>query len=386
VTTPDVAIVGGGIVGTTLAVELARRGRRVVLHERGVVAAGASGRNSGAVWRPTDRVLEALYLETLGRYRALPADLAAHLPPGAPARRFRLGDEPAGLLTLGFDEAGLAAQARAEAAAFPDLGVRYVPPEELRRLEPSLAPGLAAIRAEIAFPVAPAAATQAMAALARALGADVRENSPVRRVAVEAGWATGVLLDDGSVATAGTVVVAAGPWTPAVIDPGGSWRPIRPMWGVVVELALGDRAPSHVLEAGVVDVHGAELPESGFSLVTAGGRSSMGSTYLAEPPNPAAWEPRLRAQGARYVPAITGAPTTGLRACARPVSLDGRPLAGPVPGVTGLFVAAGHGPWGLSTGPATAAHVAALVAGEADPRPPMVAAATAADRFGSPPA
>ena len=190
------------------------------------------------------------------------------------------------------------------------------------------------------------------------------------------------MLDDGSLAAAGSVVVAAGPWTPALVDPGGRWRPIRPMWGVVVELELGDDAPSHVLEAGVVDVDGAELPTSGFSLVTAGGRSSLGSTYLPEAPDPAAWEPRLRAQGARFVPAIAAAPTTGLRACARPVSLDGRPLAGPVPGVAGLFVAAGHGPWGLSTGPATAAHVAALVAGEADPRSPLVARATAADRFG----
>jgi glycine/D-amino acid oxidase-like deaminating enzyme len=53
--------------------------------------------------------------------------------------------------------------------------------------------------------------------------------------------------------------------------------------------------------------------------------------------------------------------------------------------VDGLFVAAGHGPWGLSTGPATAAHVAALVAGEPDPRDPLTAAGTASDRFGGPP-
>jgi len=49
-----------------------------------------------------------------------------------------------------------------------------------------------------------------------------------------------------------------------------------------------------------------------------------------------------------------------------------------------VFVAAGHGPWGISTGPASAAHVAALALGEPDPRLPDVAAATGAARFGSP--
>jgi glycine/D-amino acid oxidase-like deaminating enzyme len=75
-----------------------------------------------------------------------------------------------------------------------------------------------------------------------------------------------------------------------------------------------------------------------------------------------------------------------VRACARPLALDGRPLVGPVPGVEGLFVAAGHGPWGISTGPASAAHVAALVLGESAPRSASVAAATDAARFGAPPA
>ena len=89
---PDVAIVGGGIVGATLALELAGRGLRVVLHERAAVAAGASGRNSGVVWHPTDPVLEALYLETLRRYRALPALVAGHVPAGDPAHGFRLRD------------------------------------------------------------------------------------------------------------------------------------------------------------------------------------------------------------------------------------------------------------------------------------------------------
>ena len=381
----DVAVVGGGIVGTTLALELVRRRLRVTLLERAEVAAGASGRNSGAVWRPTDPVLEALYLETLERYRALPAALEASVPDGHEARTFRLGDAPVGLLSLGTDLAALEAAARAEAAQFPALQPRYVPPEELRALEPSLAPGLGAVRAELGFPVRPAAATRATAALARALGAHVREGVAVAGLQRTGPRVTGVRLEDGSTVPAGAVVVAAGPWTAALIDPSGTWRPIAPRWGVVVELELGDAAPTHILEAGAVDDDGLGLPEVGFSLVTAAGRSSLGTTYLREEPDPRGWEPRLREQGARYVPAMAASPTLGLRACARPVAADGRPLAGHVPGFDGLYVAAGHGPWGLSTGPATAAHVAALVAGEPDPRSSLVAAGTASERFGAAP-
>ena len=47
---PDVAIVGGGIIGAACAYELARAGASVTLIERDELAAGASGRNQGGSW------------------------------------------------------------------------------------------------------------------------------------------------------------------------------------------------------------------------------------------------------------------------------------------------------------------------------------------------
>ena len=77
---PDVAIVGGGIVGCALAAFLAEDGMSVRLYERDVVAAGASGRNAGLLQHPMDEALsgvfaasEALYAE-LGHGFALPAE------------------------------------------------------------------------------------------------------------------------------------------------------------------------------------------------------------------------------------------------------------------------------------------------------------------------
>ena len=381
---PDVAIIGGGIVGTALAADLASRGARVTLFERAGIAAGASGRNQGVVWYPGDPVLGALYRESLARYRRLPAELAAELPAGAPELAFGLDDQPVGILLLGWDEAWLRGRAASISAANPEFRPVFLDPAALHALEPGLAAGLAAVRLDIGFPVAPASAAAAFAALARARGAAIRVDTHAGPL-VEGGRVTGVATGAGTV-PAGAVVVTAGPWSPALVDPTGTWRPIVPMWGVIVELALSE-APRHVLEEASVDaaIESDDEPEGvGFSLVTSGARSSLGSTFLPHEPDPRALEPRLRERGTRYVPAIADAATTGLRACARPLALDGRPLVGAMPGIRGLFIAAGHGPWGISTGPASATHVAALVLGEPDPREPAVRRGTDAARFGSP--
>jgi glycine/D-amino acid oxidase-like deaminating enzyme len=60
------------------------------------------------------------------------------------------------------------------------------------------------------------------------------------------------------------------------------------------------------------------------------------------------------------------------------MSADGRPLLGPLAGAEGLFVAAGHGPWGISLGPGSARLVADAVLG----RPTAIAPELAAARFG----
>ena len=68
---PDVAVIGGGILGTATAAFLAEAGLRVRLYERSAIAAGASGRNSGIVQHPFDPVLADLYRRSLGEYRLL---------------------------------------------------------------------------------------------------------------------------------------------------------------------------------------------------------------------------------------------------------------------------------------------------------------------------
>jgi glycine/D-amino acid oxidase-like deaminating enzyme len=67
-----------------------------------------------------------------------------------------------------------------------------------------------------------------------------------------------------------------------------------------------------------------------------------------------------RAAG-RVSAALAAAAITRRQACYRPVTDDGLPLIGRVPGTPGAYVATGHGPWGMLNAPATGLALAELV-------------------------
>jgi len=360
----DVAVIGGGIIGCAAAAIMADRGARVILVEGSAIGAGASGRNLGAIQHPFDPVLAPLYAESLTRYRAL-ADMSD--------AGFSLGREPAGLLLLNHDLDAAARQAVRLQAAVPELHPRLLDPDAVVALEPSLARGPAAVRLATGFPVPPASATEAWARLAEERGAQLLVGSPghPRR---RDGRVIGVALDDGTQIDAEAVLVAAGPWSPRLVDPDGGWDRIRATYGVTVQLDLGEAAPRHIVEEDDLDginradaaterAAGADEsdPPSLFSIASAGGVSTLGSTFLPDEPDPTGIEMLLTRRAAAFMPAVAEATVVGRRMCARPQSVDGRPFIGPVPGVSGLFVCTGHGPWGISTGPASAAIAARAV-------------------------
>jgi glycine/D-amino acid oxidase-like deaminating enzyme len=375
--TADVVVLGGGIIGCSAAAIMADRGARVVLVEGSAIGAGASGRNLGVIQHPFDSVLAPLHRESLTRYQAL-----AEISPD-----FAIGAAPAGLLLLNRDGEASARQRERLADAFPELDPVLMSPEEVHRTEPALTEDLYAVAVATGYPVPPAAATDAWADLAEDRGARLLVGTP-GRVDVAEGRAVGAILEDGTRISAGAVLVAAGPWTPRLVDESGTWRPIVPTYGVTLQVKLDGVAPTHVLEEDVVDAvnraaaatelaaeaAAADEPASLFSLATARGASTLGSTFLASEPDAAAIEPLLLQRATEFLPAMASAEVVGRRMCARPQSVDGRPFIGPVPGVADLFVCAGHGPWGISTGPASAALAARAVLDGA--APPAELAAT----------
>lgn len=371
----DIVVIGGGIVGTSAAAFLAAAGARVILVEREGLASGASGANSGVVQHPFDPILAALYRSTIELYREL----------SLTSTSFKLADHPAGMLFVTEREDAAREEAAIVAAAFPELRVDVLDDGALRELEPSLAPGLWACRVDIGYPVWPGASTYAYASLAEQRGVTIRMGRAAT-LSGEGEAISGVVVD-GRHISADKVLVAAGPWSPEVIDPSGVWRPIRPLWGSVVEIELAN-APRHVLEqAGIQASIGTAAGEHGprdqdFSLVSVPGVSVVGSTFLDEEPDPREWREPILRFAARFVPGILDAPIRAVRACPRPLSADGLPLIGAVTGRANLYICAGHGPWGISTGPGSARLVTDLMLG----RQAAIPRELSPDRFGPPPA
>jgi glycine/D-amino acid oxidase-like deaminating enzyme len=374
---PDVIVIGGGVIGCSAAAMLAERGAKVTLFEATAIGAGASGRNLGAIQHPFDAVLAPLYRASLEHYRELAAEDDG----------FAMPDQPAGVLMLNRDANASRRQVQRLTAAVPDLDADFMDADAVAAAEPSLVPGFAACRLATGYPIPPAWATAAFGRLAARRGARIRIGSAAQPW-IDGGMVVGVTLADGAKVVAGTVLIAAGPWSPPLVDPTGAWEPIRRTWGVTVQLDLGDAAPRHVVEEDEVDAVNRPLvaaaraaggapdedPPSLFSIASAAGVSTLGSTFLPSEPNPAPIAQLLIQRGTAYLPAIATAGVLEVRVCARPQSVDSRPFIGPVPGVKGLFVCAGHGPWGISTGPASAAlAVASLLDGA--PVPPELAAA-----------
>ena len=276
--------------------------------------------------------------------------------------RSGLPADPVGVLLLTDDLAEAEARAAELRAEVPELEPTVLAPDEVANVEPALSPGWAAVRLNTGYPVTPDAATLAMAARAARAGATLRIGVAARP------WIAGRTGPRGGPrgrhhdVQARPVLVAGGPWTPEILGMEPPWPPITRTWGVTVQVAIAN-PPRHILEEGVV--HTVNIPTgkdgSLFSLMPVGTVATVGSTFLTDPPDPEVEGRLLVARGAAFVPALADAPILGIRMCARPQSSDGRPRIGPVPGADGLFVCAGHGPWGISTGPGSAALIVDLI-------------------------
>jgi glycine/D-amino acid oxidase-like deaminating enzyme len=334
--TSDVIVIGGGLVGVSASLLLAEAGLRVTVFEAEHVGAAASGRNAGSIQHPLDPVRAPLYEESVDLYR-----------------RFGVLDGcPGGLLGVARTPEGPDALAAA-AGQFPSLKPELLGPDQVRALDPELAPDLLGCLIQTAYPTTPHAATARIAALAHELGVRIIEGQPAEPL-VRAGRVTGVRTRDQTV-PADTVVLAAGPWTPGLIDPSQSWRPVDFDWGVTVHIEFTGRIRHRIEELPVSD--GPDAPADGISerweVTPTRDMTVLGATHTHKQPDERAGACDVLSRTARFVPAAARAQVAGVLACARPTSFDGRPLIGRC-GADGLYAVTGHGPYGISLGPGSA--------------------------------
>jgi glycine/D-amino acid oxidase-like deaminating enzyme len=389
----DVVVVGGGIIGCSTALALARRGASVTLLERAEVAAGASGRNHGLLLRPLEADLGPMAEAGARSYEAVAAEapFPLHLDP-----------DPIGFLIVPLDEGEAeAARAEAEAARAMGVGVDLLDRAALRREEPSLAPDAATgWLLDDGRRTDPAGLTSAHAILAARAGACVRSGVTVRRVMAAGGGRPAAVVTDEGTTSAGAVVVAAGPWSRALLAGIGVHLPLTGARGWLVHLApqapplrhLVSRAGWHLLPApeptppvGVGAVARAGWPEpvvgsllqpNPDGTVLAG--ASRQPVMTPEPEDPDV-PVRIVRQAVRLLPSLARADLLSAWWGVRPMTPDGRPVIGAVD--EGVIAATGHGSQGVILGGGTAELVASLALGEPTPFDP---APFRPDRFSAP--
>jgi glycine oxidase len=351
---PDVAIVGGGIIGCAIAWHLARAGARVTVVERGQVGAEASSAAAGMLAPLAEGITPGPFLDlllaSLARYPAL-----------ADALRDEAGIDielrTDGLLRLALteQEAGVY-RAALEWQRARGLPVQWLSACELRALVPAASPAaLGAVLSLAEHQVNAPRLTAALATAAARRGVALLERTPAHGLLRQGQRVTGVRLANRAL-TAGHVVLAAGAWAgelaawidrPVPVAPvRGQMLALRPATPLFAHTLYGPRGYLVPKLDGTVYV-GATVEEAGFDCrVTAAG--------LAQ----------LLELAVRLAPPLADATFVRAWAGLRPGSPDHQPILGPVPGLEGVSLAVGHFRNGILLAPITGELLAQHVLGQ----------------------
>jgi glycine oxidase len=371
VSIPDVAVVGGGVIGLASAWRLAEQGLSVTVIDP-EPGSGASTVAAGMLAPVTEARLGEEELLQLGLAALARWDGFAAALEDASGRS--VGHRADGTVCVAFD-----ADDRAILADVVDrersmgLAVGDLSSGQLRDLEPGLAPQVrrGAFAADERS-VDPVALVDALLVAARKAGVELR---PQRVAAVDVTPASspegtgtvarGVVLDDGERVAAGTVVLAAGSWSPQVTGlPLTLVPPVRPVKGQVVTLR---HRPDDIVVRHTV--RGYARGSAIYLVPRDDGRLVCGATVEER-----GWDATVTAGGAYELlrdvlslfPGLDEAELVTVQSGFRPGTPDDRPLVGPS-GIESLIMATGHYRNGILLTPVTAEAVVAFVTGGEPP-------------------
>jgi glycerol-3-phosphate dehydrogenase len=305
-----VLIVGGGATGAGVAHDLALRGLRVTLLERGDLTSGTSGRQHGL-------------LHSGGRYAVGDRESAVecieenHILRRIAAGSFELND---GLFVAVCEEDMEYLEPFVEGCAASGIPAQRLTPAEALRCEPNLTPE---VKAAVRVPdgtVDPMRLVLRFFATAMHHGAEIRNYIEVTELLLHDGLVSGAVVHDHVTGKSGEVhadivVNAAGPWSGKVAAMAGVSVPMNPSPGVL--LALRGRLCNMVLN---------RLHKSGDGdiIVPQRGLSVIGTTsWVVEDPDdltvPEDHVERMYTEGAKLIPAVRRAERRAAWSAARPL-------------------------------------------------------------------
>ena len=340
-------VIGGGVIGTSITYQLAKRGARVTLLERDCLGGAATGASAGII-QPhggTTSVPEftALGMESARLFPAVSSELMERTGMDIGYRRVDVID-------LALDEAGAV---RLRRAIGPTGGAEWIDRQVALEMEPEMNASITgAVLHRGDAQVLPANLTAALARAAAELGADLRQGAAVDRLLVDGESVRGVAMGS-EVMHAAEVVIANGCWS-------ASWAsvlripiPVRPVRGQMVALAAQGPRPHAVLSMA-----------DGYLVPKPDGRILVGTTV-----EDAGFDPRPTVEGIssllervpRLAPRLAGATVLAAWAGLRPGTADGLPIIGRVAGWRGVTLATGHFRNGILMAPITAELVADLL-------------------------
>ncbi len=338
--TQRIVVCGAGVIGAAVGYFLTRRGAAPVIVERARPAAAASGRAGGFLaldWN------DSTPLGPLARASfALHAELAVELDTDVGFRRLET------LLVAGMDDGDVSGYRTMASPAWLD--------------------GNVAVHAAIGdrdttAQVTPALLTKALVDGALAGGASLVTGTVQGLDREQGGGVRGVVVD-GEVIAADVVVLALGPW----MTRARAWLAlpaIHALKGASITLAaevpaqavFGDyrTRDGRSMSPEIYPRPGGEVYVNGFPE-----QDSLPDDPDAIAPSDLACAELHRVAGV-FSSALAAAPVIARRACYRPVTDDGIPLIGPAVGTPGVYVATGHGAWGILNAPATGRMVAEMI-------------------------
>jgi D-amino-acid dehydrogenase len=371
----DVAVLGGGLVGSSVAYELSCAGASVAL-----IDASHAGRASDA---GAGIVSPETFQEADTEWFGFGVSAARHLR----SLVARLAEDGADPGPEAFAQCGslVVALAEHEDPWFTEVlelvnartpGIAEITAVEARAMFPPLGPVWRALHSPTAARVDGRTLCASLRSAAQRRGAKVVS---MEAVAVDRTDATVTAVRGVSdVVSCGALVLAGGAWSAGAARWLGVELPVTPTKGQIVHVVLpgADGAPTSdpVGQRGRSGHWPIVQPILNFYLVPwPGGRVVCGGTFEPE----AGFDTRPTAGGLRdllrecvaIAPGLATATFAEVRVGLRPTSADDRPLLGPLPGFTNVSLCTGHGANGLLLGPYSAALVAAGMAGAVPPMP-----------------